>query len=275
MSAAESYPPKHHVLRDLAMRVVREDDRPILSMPIAPALLAEAGGLRAGVAAMAADIVSGELAVRAAQPGWVATSSLSLQLERLPDDGTLDVHPSLIRRGRTTIVLESRFRHVESDRELGLATTTFAVLPARSELQRADRWSERPEPVIRLGGDSGGLDRPLDEAIGLAADPGDPSSIRLPLTDYVRNTLGAMQGGVVAILLESAALRGGAVRLGHRVRARSLEVHYLNLAKVGPVRAEARPLAALTDGALMRVELHDEGRDDALLSIGTVLVERA
>lgn len=83
----------------------------------------------------------------------------------------------------------------------------------------------------------------------------------------------------MAILLEATADRLAEVLLGRRVRVRSLTIHYLKLARRGPVRAEARPIAlSQTGGALLRVELYDEGRDggeEELLSVASVQVEAA
>ena len=75
-------------------------------------------------------------------------------------------------------------------------------------------------------------------------------------------------------LAEAAAEHAATARLGRPARVRHLEIHYLKLAKVGPVRADVRRLAELEGGsALLRVELRDEGQDDALLSVANVLAD--
>ena len=47
----------------------------------------------------------------------------------------------------------------------------------------------------------------------------------------------------------------------------------MKLARIGPVRAEARLIAHTREGVLVRVELFDEGAEEVLLTVATVQVE--
>ncbi len=275
MSAPPAFPPSHHLTRDLAVRIRRDDDGATLTLPIGPALLDGSGRVRTGVVAMIADIISGEAAIREALPGWIATLGLSLQVGVLPGEGHLAARARKIRKGRTTLVFEVDLEHVETGSEVGLSTITFSLLPARNELQARAAWAEEPEPETDFATADSGFAAPLLDAIGFAPKAGDPSIARAEKTDYVGNTLGAMTGGVVAILAEAAADHFAASELGGATRVRSLEIHFLRLAKTGPIRAEARTLGRLASGLIVRVELRDEGRDDALTTLATVVVDRA
>lgn len=271
---AADYPPPQHITRDLAPRLVHDDGGTTLCQPVSPEIVDAGGRLRAGVAAMAADIVAGDAALRAVTPDWIATSGLSLQLGPLPPNGTLRVRTSLLRRGRTTAVIELALDTVEADAPVGRGTATFAVLPTRTDFQRQTHWIDDPTPSVSFGGDAPSFHKPLLETLGVRFEARDPSVARVDMSDYVVNSLGAMQGGVVALLVDAVAERFARSLIGRDARLAQLEIHYLKLGKVGPIRAQARPTGELAGGGrLLRVELRDEGQDDALLTVASVVAD--
>lgn len=268
-----SYPPPRHLLRDLRIVVERDAGGATASLEIVPEMLDGTGRPRVGVLATLVDVVAGETAIRAVAPSWIATSDLSVSVAALPPSGSIEVRPRVIRRGRQTVVLEAIFRERHSRAEIGLATLGFAVLPARGEIQTSPRWSEAPEPRSELALPDSGLRKTLLDAIGLELDPTRPGVARLAVRPDLLNSLGAVQGGAIAILAEAAADHLATLGLGLPVRVRSLALHYLKLARVGPVRAEARAIARTLGGVLVRVELFDEGGGDELLTVATVQVD--
>jgi len=270
-----SYPPDVHIVRDLAPVVVRGEDGSAIHLPIVREILEDGGRPRVGVIATAVDIIAGETAIREVLPQWVATSNLSLHVGDLPNSGTLRARPRVLRKGRTTLVMEVELDHLESGADCGLATIGFAILPTRSDLQARVHWAEVPEPRSEFSNEDSGFEKSVIDTLGLEFDSTDPAVGRLAVGPYVINTLGAMQGGVVAILIDAVADHYGASVLGEAARVRSLEIHYLKLARVGPVRAQARTLGRTGSGLIVRVSLHDEGREDALLTVATLLVDRA
>jgi len=265
-----SYPPPRHLLRDLGIVIERDARGVVGALEIVPEMLDGAGRLRVGVVATLVDVVAGETAIRAVSPSWVATSDLSLDVDALPSAGCVEALPRVIRQGRQTVVLEVALRESGAGAELGLATLGFAILPARSDVQKSAHWAESPAPRSEFALPDSGLRKPILEAIGLAFDPARPERARLALRPELVNSLGAIQGGGMAILLEATAEHLAHARLGEPVHVHSLSIHYLKLARAGPVRAEARTLARTAAGALMRVELFDEGRGDELLTVATV-----
>ncbi len=268
------YPPEQHVTRDLAPRLVHDGTGATLLQPIAPELLDAQGCVRFGVVAMGADIIAGDAALRAVTPDWIATSSLSLQLAHLPRGGTLRIGSTLLRKGRTTAVLELALDVAEDATPVGRGTATFAVLPTRTDFQRQTHWIDDPDPNVSFGGEAPSFGKPLLEALGVRFDPNDPSVARIDMSDYVVNSLGAMQGGVVAMLVDAAADHFAQSLLARPVRLAQVEIHYLKLGKIGPIRAQARDAGALGGGGrLLRVELRDEGQDDALLTVASVLAD--
>ena len=268
------FPPPRHVTRDLAIHIRRQDGRATLQLPIVPEILDASGRVRVGVVATIADVIAGEAAVREALPGWMATLGLSLQVGDLPGEGHLTARSRLIRKGRTTLVYEVELEHAETDTAVALSTLTFSLLPARTDLQARAIWAETPDPETRFATEDSGFRAPLLDTAGFAFDPSDLSTVRLEKTAYVGNTLEAVTGGMVATLAEVAADHHAARELGGATRVRSLEVHFLKLARVGPLRASARTLGTLGAASIVRVELRDEGQDDTLTTLATVVVER-
>ena len=131
----------------------------------------------------------------------MATADLTLHLLARPDVTAVEARARVVRAGRTTIVVE-----VDLDADgapLGLATMTFAVLPRRAG-----------NPVITASGDvtrmtmalpDSGLRAPLEASTGIDVRDAAAGIVHLPIDDYVRNSLGAVQGGMMATLATTAA----------------------------------------------------------------------
>jgi acyl-coenzyme A thioesterase PaaI-like protein len=86
--------------------------------------------------------------------------------------------------------------------------------------------------------------------------------IEAALDDYVRNTFGALQGGVAAVLAEAAMIAGTARPLG------SLAVRYRSLGRTGPFRTEVDLLPG-TLGPVARATLRDLGAAGAVVAVAT------
>ncbi len=276
-----AYPPAHHVVRDLQVVIDRSQGASAIRLPIVPAIADATGRPRVGVAAVIADMIAGQTAIREVAPSWIATSNLALQVGELPREGVLLGHPKVLRKGATTIVIEVRLEHAASGapaaeaRPVGLSTLGFSILPRRSALQaELQRSREGGEDTVYAPA-GGGFTKPLLEAIGARFDASGVGSAEVDLDPYLQNTLGALQGGVVAILVEAAAERLASAALRGPVRVRGLELQYLKLGRKGPIRARARELARTAAGMIVRVELDDRGDGEALLTVATVWIDRA
>ncbi len=287
-----AYPPPHHIVRDLQVVVDRSGEGAVIRLPIVPEIADATGRVRIGVAAVIADMIAGGTAIQAVSPAWIATSNLALQVGDLPREGMLVGLPKVLRQGATTIVIEVRLDHRAKGSDegganaeaqtVGLSTLGFAILPRRSALQAELHRSRETGDDSVYAPAGGGFSKPLLEAIGVrfggaAASEAEAGSAtaEVDLDPYLQNTLGALQGGVVAILVEAAAERLGAETLGGPVRVRGLELQYLKLGRKGPIRARARAFARTAAGLIARVELVDRGDGDALLTVATVWIDRA
>jgi len=89
----------------------------------------------------------------------------------------------------------------------------------------------------------------------LGTKPVDESTIELALEESLRNPWGILHGGAVASLIDIAAehVTGGI--------AADVVLHFLAPNRVGPVRAEVRPIGTRADGTVLRVEVRDHGAD--------------
>jgi uncharacterized protein (TIGR00369 family) len=264
------YPPAQHVLRDLRIWIERDASGARAGMDVVPALRSRAGTVRAGALATLVDVAGGEASVRAVRPEWVATSSLVLHRLAPVTGQRLEARPALLRRTRATVVLEVRVADGGAE-PVALATMCFAVLPAREGQRRIgvgfdDRRTE-------FGAPGAGLEAPLEERIGARALDPAAGRFELALTPYVGNSLGALQGGMTALLVDLAAEAAGGAALGAPVATSDLALHYLALAREGPVRTQARVLRAGSDAALLRVEVREASeRLAAAATVGVVRV---
>jgi len=270
------YPATHHLLRDLRIVVDRKSEDAIASLEACPAIADAGGRIRVGVLATLVDVIAGEMAIRSVLPKWTATSDLSVYVDEVPTSGRVEARSRILRAGRQTVVLEVGLRGGTEAKQFGVAHVGFAVLPSRNELQSGGHWAEAPETRTEFGLAGSGFEKPLLETLGFDFDVQDAttSSIR-KVDDYVRNSLGAIQGGAVAILLEASAERFASAELAGPVRVRSLAIHYLKLGRVGPIRAVSRRIARTPGGVLLSVSLFDEGVDDVLLTVATIQVDEA
>lgn len=267
---ASGYPPDEHMLRDLRLSIERDAGGSRVGLDVVPEMLGELGQLRAGILCILIDAAGGELGVRTARPNWVATSDMVVHQLAPCSAGRVEARPVLLRRTRATIVLEVEVTGPEG--ALALATMTFAVLPARTPVQRMGAGAEEPRTDFALEGSR--LRLPFLDAIGLQRIDDARGVVELPLTPYVGNSLGALQGGVVATLIDVAAEAAARVATGEPWVSVDLAVNFLALGRVGPIRSRARLLRRDAASALLRVELRDVGEDDRLLTVATVVAAR-
>lgn len=272
---AGGFPPEDHIVRDLQVAIDRSGGEAAIRMPIVPTIFDASGRPRVGVVAVIADMIAGQSSIQAVSPSWIATANLSLQVAELPVEGSLVGRPRILRKGATTIVIAVELEHVESGASVASSVLGFSILPRRNEMQAAIQQARENDGQTIYTPGRGGFSKSLHEAMGIVFDEADPGVAQVPLDPYLQNTLGALQGGVVAILAESAAERLAGSLLGGTVRVRGLELQYLKLGRKGPIRARAREFARIAGGLIARVELEDRGDGDQLLTVATVWLEHA
>jgi hypothetical protein len=109
---------------------------------------------------------------------------------------------------------------------------------------------------------SGRSSLPLEERLGIRRLDSGEGVVEMDLDDYVRNTFGALQGGVVAVLGEAAI---------HAATGRpltSLAVRYRTLGRTGPFRTAIDQVSGGL-GDVVRATLRDLGAGGAVVAAVT------
>jgi uncharacterized protein (TIGR00369 family) len=294
---ATDYPPPDHILRDLGIHVEAPSASTARArIPATAQVLGADGGVRAGVLAVLVDLAAGAAAVRSLHPDSMATADLTVQLAAPAAGPWVEAQAAVIRRGRTTLVVEAAIFDVDgpdvpgsgadpvpapdliavepasdtAGEQVGMGTVTMAVLPARP-----DATTVAPESFpLRWAFGGGGLSRPVAEAVSVRVVDRAAGRLVMPVVPYVHNSFGAAQGGVMALLAELSGLAAvgsaaaGGDEAGRVAAATDLQVAYVALGRVGPIRSRAEVLGISADGRGQAVvELTDQGAGDRLTTV--------
>lgn len=255
------YPPPRHFLTDLGLEIdVRGDDSASVWLPVSDHVTGPGADVATGVLATLVDVAGGLLASRAAAPDWIATADLDLHVASTRGAAEVEAHGRIARAGRTTVVVEVAL--VPG----GTATMTFAVLPRRHDNPVIDD-DERAPGRRPLAGPPGGLTEPFARALGIDTVDAAAGRLRAPVTPYCRNTLGAVQGGVVATLAEASAAAAVGARIGRAARTVDLHLAFLALGRTGPVVTTAEVLGCNERAGTARVEVADDDGRGRLMAV--------
>jgi uncharacterized protein (TIGR00369 family) len=287
--AIGGYPPPGHFLGDLGIDVeVVSDTQAVARARVTPFMTGPDGSVRAGVLATVVDVVAGMLGVHVLRPDWMATADLSLQLVTPTRGPSIEARAELVRRGRTTMVVEALVFDVLDDgtpvsgpggtsAPVAWSTVTLAILPGGNRTATQELPADLPRHLTIAGR---GLDRPVEETLGATELQAAEGRISLPVHPYLHNSIGAVQGGIMAILAELAGERALSAAAAGPMVVTSLQVAYLALGRVGPITTRATVLGGSTgpaegadggdgpDSAV--VELTDEGADNRLTTVVNV-----
>ncbi|HZJ26495.1 MAG TPA: PaaI family thioesterase [Acidimicrobiia bacterium] len=253
----DSYPPAAHVLRDLRVEFEQRGDGTASAwLPAVGWVRNPSGSVHAGVLATLVDLLGGGLAAVTVQPDWIATADLTLHVLPRAAGDEVRASATVIHAGRRTAVMEVE---LGDDRgPLGLATMSFARLPRRdaNPVVAPSRGGGRATLMLA----SSGLSEPIVDRLGFAVRDPARGVTELAVTPYVSNSLGAVQGGVLATAAAVAADAALSVACDAVVETCDLQVTYLALAKVGPVCTRATMLEATSVGGTCAVEVLDGDR---------------
>jgi len=278
-ASISSYPPDRHLLRELRLESERlSDGRRLAMLPVVPEILDACGAVRVGAIATLMDIAGASVALDSVLPDRTATVELAYQAITSARRGPVFAIARALRAGSKQVVvdvevLDGRGKDDPAHAEpTGLGTMTFARLPQRADhapIHTADL--QRPAAGRSpMGLPDSGLTRPLLESAGVRELDAAAGVLELDNHDWVRNSFGTINGGMVAILLERAGELAACHASGVQMRVADLGVHYLGQIATGPARTRCRVLRAGPDHAVCRVELRDASAGDALVSLGVV-----
>jgi uncharacterized protein (TIGR00369 family) len=271
-AVAGGYPPQKHMLRDLMVSMeFQGKGRSTVRAPVVPEVCTDQGAMRVGILATLGDMVGGGLSIRAVYPDWIATADLSIHTTGRATSGVVAAAGSVIRAGRTTVVVEVTV-HQETDASaqktatIGSVMMTFSRLPRRED-NREVEIDEDSRQTVDLAAPGSGLTRPYLDELGIRVLDEAAGVVELDMTDYVRNSVGVLQGGTVAILADVAGQHAARRATGKRLTTSDLAIHYLLQGRVGPFRTRTKVLRTTSDTALTRVDVIDSGADGRPITV--------
>jgi acyl-coenzyme A thioesterase PaaI-like protein len=220
--------PVSHVVAELGLRTVADGPAIHGSAAVVPELCAPGTSLlRTSVLAIWADILTGYVAGQALNPRIPVTLDLEVQLHRSARIGDqVSAEATALKVGRTVVVCETRFRNETSGELVALAHVSFVASP--------DPAHVFPGGFPSLARLDGRLTVPLAERIGLRTVAA--GTVEMPRRPGALNAVGAIQGGLVAVSAEEAAMslveRPGVLS--------AFSLRYLRGVATGPARAVAK-----------------------------------
>jgi acyl-coenzyme A thioesterase PaaI-like protein len=234
------------------------------------------GTLRVGVVGAMIDSAGAVVAIGAATPDWIATADLTYTTVEPVRDGPVICSSRLVRAGATIIVIgvEVLDGHgddaPENGRLCGSGLMTFSRIPGSASAVGA------VDPFRNIGvrtsnaHEHSRLDVPLHDKIGLRVVDAETGVVEIDKHDYVRNSFGTINGGVICMVFEGAAEAAARAVGGRPFVVADLAIHYLAQTKAGPARTSCRVLRHDDRHAVCELTLVDAGSDDLLLSLATV-----
>lgn len=274
-----AFPPERHVLRDIGFTgEVTDDGRYVAVVPGSDDLQGRTGLPSIGPLGVVVDSVATMAVLPAIQPDWTATANLAIHLTGEPAAANLVVEAEILRAGSRLVVVRTVVTDggdVDADalldglsasvdaratgRRLAVGTLSFVRMPSSRSVAalgpapaRARTTRTRPSTMD-----------PIADRVGLEVHD-EPGVVAIPSSEYVRNSMGAISGGVHVIGAQAAA----EALLPH-LGATDVEVHFLAAARVGPIRATATAVRDHAGHATATVEVVDQGTD-TLVSTASV-----
>jgi len=263
------YPASGHVLRYLRLAFdTSVPGRTEGLMPALPDLNDDGGAIRLGAIALLTDYAAGTTAMQTMSPDWPVTHDMALHLvQPAPPEGELEATCEVTRAGKNSVRSETSVIS-PSVGEVARVFVTFTRLTRRGDTPTESRHTQ---VNLAEGPDVERPRVPLDEAVGfrlLGGGVGDEPYVELDHSPFVVNSLGAIQGGVIALTLERATSWAGQTVLGGPCRTTDLHLHFLALGRTGPFQARTEILRVVGSTVVSRVALVDTGDDDRLLALG-------
>jgi acyl-coenzyme A thioesterase PaaI-like protein len=241
-----------HILQDLGWEVTRSGEGLHGSAPVVAEMhVPGTAHLRTSILAAWADVLAGHLAVDTISPRVPVTLELDVHLYRpAPGEGVVRGDGRIVKAGRSVFVASVDFSDGAGE-PFGFAAASFMPAPDERLTIPMPLGEGRVVPARRP------LTIPYAERAGCERIA--PGVARLVHSDDKLNASNTLNGGLIALVAEEAV-----VSLLPGATASSLDMRYLQPARIGPVVARAD----VREG-LGRVEVRDEGNDDRLCVVAT------
>jgi len=234
-----------HILVELGFAVTRAGDEVRGAAQVVPEMWApDTTSLRTSILATWVDHVAGLAAIGVLAPRVPVTLELDVHVyDRPPADGGVHAVARLVKAGRSVVVSGVDITDDRGD-PVAIGTASFMVAPDPHVELPSDLSLDRPaDPRHRLR-------RPFAERAGCRRRA--PGVAELPRSADGLNAAGTVNGGLIALAVEEAALS-----LTPGATLSSMALRYLRPVRSGPAVATAEVRSGLG-----RVEVRDAGGDD-------------
>ena len=270
----DAIPSPRHALRLMALEIERTLDGDVRGwLPVNDHVRSPSGGPGLAAVAMLVDALGGARSVPAAAPDWAITADLSIHLLPVGPASTIEGEVHVRRRGRRTLVLDVDLLTADGA-PAGTATVSFTVVARPDHLADVtfDFPTERSLLVPPLGGGLDvTLDRPYVDELGIELV--EPGVVTIELRPEVSNSLRALHGAVHTAMIDEASASLGRELLGPGAETSEVHLAFLELARPGPLRAEATPFGPpSTEGDRLTAEVRLVDGNGRLCSYATTAV---
>ena len=259
--------------------------RCLMWAPLTDPIRSPRNACRVGVMATMVDVAGSDPVLAAWSPDWTATQDLSVHSVAPLLQGPIVVDTRLLRLGKKVIFVSAEIydgHGIDDLEQLQALIDTFH--PEHSDLSLTARSLATFVRIPRTG--ASGVDQydpnkwlgairkrtaqqenqqALNHRIGLKIVDPAAGVVELTNTPYVANSIGTINGGVQALMLESAAEAMCPGRI-----ATDIQIHFLSQLKSGPARSVATLIRDAADHSVVLIQLLDAGASDKLIATATV-----
>lgn len=234
---------------------------------MSPPAIASRGAASMAAVAFLIDVVGG-MTIDVDPSCWAFTSDLSIRLPRAAAPEMIDTRLTTLRNGARSAVCEIAL--LVDGVEWGSSIISFAKV-ARRDGDPVKPPFDAHAAVTRMP--SAPLDESLRAAAGFVSVDPTHGVVHATLRDELLNPAGAMQGAVVAGLVETAAEDlADVVLTGERPHiVTEMEVRFLAQNRRSPIASVARFVGPPSDG-MVRVDLVDDAGSGRLTTSAVVRV---
>jgi uncharacterized protein (TIGR00369 family) len=238
--------------------------------PVVPEICTDRGGVQVGILATLVDILGGAISIRAVHPDWAATADLMVHTTGRATSGRVSVTGSLIRAGNSMLFVELNIRG-DTDSASGKETSigggliSFARLPHREDTIQIDFGDAANR--YQFVNEGSRLKKPYLEEIGAHILDEARGVVELRMSDYLRNSIGVLQGGVAAVLADVSGQCAARAATGLPMITTDLMIHYLSQGKIGPFKTEAGVVRVNRETVLTRIEIIDTGAANRVVGL--------
>lgn len=254
-----SYPPPGHILSTLGIEFAWRDEVTLEGRVLADAaLLSRQDGRPAGMGPLVpiVDVIAGSCISPHLDGDWMATADVWLHEREPIGSGPLSLTARVLRAGKRSLIAAV---------EVASGPTASATATVEFSRIRRDASPHRGNPADATGawrrmGEGPLLDQPIETACGIRVVDGAAGVVEVDRAPFVANSIGTLQGGVVALLADVAA----SVVVSPSARTVDLQFRFLAQTGDGPATTSTEIIRTDSDGAVVRVSVIDAA-DDTLV----------